>query len=120
MVNNLILLISPLTLIAFLMLMRLALTVMSSRLKRTISCTRTVFMLCLYDVGYFRSAASVSKLLGSLDKMSAATSSTTSSVDLPPFAEALACKKVKNDEDIFLFSNTISLHLKENNDTSNT
>jgi len=72
------------------MLDKLVLTVASSLLKRTISWTRTVFMLWLYDVGYLRRAASVSYRLGSLDNMSAATSSTTSSVDFPPPDDALA------------------------------
>ena len=79
------------TLIAFLMLIKLLLMTASSRLNLVISCTSTVFILCLYDVGYLRRAASVSKFGGSLPTMSAATSSTMSSVDLPPAAEALAC-----------------------------
>ena len=38
---------------------------------------------CVYVVGYLRSASSVSKFLGSLLSISAATSSSTSSSDLP-------------------------------------
>ena len=72
------------------MLIKLLLMTESKRLNLTISCTSTVFMLCLYDVGNLRRAESVSKLGGSLPTMSAATSSTMSSVDLPPAAEALA------------------------------
>ncbi|KAH3750150.1 hypothetical protein DPMN_184668 [Dreissena polymorpha] len=60
------------------------------RLKRTISCTSTVFMFCLYEVGNRRSAAPVSKCGGRLLIMSAATSSTMSSVERPPPDEALA------------------------------
>lgn len=78
------------TLMAFLMFCRLDRTMLSRRLNRTISCTSTVFMLCLYEVGYFLRAASVSKFGGILDRMSCATSSTTSSVDFPPPDEALA------------------------------
>jgi len=78
------------TLIAFRTLLRLVLIVLSRRLNRTISCTSTVFVLCLYDVGYFRSAASVLKSDGSLARMSRETSSTTSSVDLPLPVDALA------------------------------
>jgi len=78
------------TFIAFLMLDKLVLTVASSLLKRVISWTRTVFMLWLYDVGYLRRAASMSYRLESLDNMSAATSSTISSVDFPPPDDALA------------------------------
>ena len=44
----------------------------------------------LYAVGYFLRAASVSKLLGSLERMSAATSSSTSSLLLPPDEEERA------------------------------
>ena len=47
-------------------------------------------MLCLYDVGNFRSAISVSKFPGNLARMSAATSSTISSVDLPLPEDAFA------------------------------
>lgn len=61
-----------------------------SLLNLPISCTSTVFILCLYDVGYFLSAASVSNALGNLLRISAATSSTTSSEDLPPPDDALA------------------------------
>lgn len=74
------------------MLIRLLLMIISSRLNLTISCTNTVFILCLYDVGYFLRAASVSKFGGSLLTISAATSPTTSSVDLPPPDDALAYK----------------------------
>lgn len=78
------------------MLIKLLLMTDRRRLNLTISCTSTVFMLCLYDVGYLRRAASVSKFGGSLPTISAATSSTMSSVDLPPPAEALACEGRKN------------------------
>lgn len=78
------------TLMAFRTLLRLVRIVLRRRLNRTISCTSTVFMLCLYDVGYFRSATSVLKSPGSLARMSAATSSTTSSLDFPLPEDALA------------------------------
>ena len=78
------------TLIAFLTLMSEFLTTSYSLLNRPISWTRTVFMLCSYLVGYRRFAASVSKLFGSFFRMSSATSSTISSVDLPPPEAALA------------------------------
>jgi len=81
-----------LTLTAFRTLLRLIRIVLRRWLKRTISCTSTVFMLSLYDVGYFRSAASVSKALGSFARMSLATSSTTSSVDLPLLDGVLTCQ----------------------------
>ena len=79
------------TLMALRTLERLLLMVISNRLNLPISCTRPVFILWLYEVGYFLSAASVSKLPGNFDRMSAATSSTTSSVDLPPPEDPLAC-----------------------------
>ena len=103
---------------AFRMLMREERTTLVSRLNRTISCTSTVFMLCvncvcvyvkcvLYDiadslkrltcvyvVGYFLRASSVSKLLGSLLTMSVATSSRISSFDLPPPDVVRACMHV--------------------------
>ena len=81
-----------LTLMALRTLTRLVRMVMRSLLKRTISCTSTVFMLWVYDVGYLRSADSVSKSFGSLLMMSDATSSMTSSLDFPPAAAAFACQ----------------------------
>lgn len=96
------------TLMAFLMFCRLDRTMLSRRLNRTISCTSTVFMLCLYEVGYFLRAASVSKFGGILDRMSCATSSTTSSVDFPPPDEALAY--INNQLDYYSYERYIKFY----------
>ena len=53
-------------------------------------------MLWVYDVGYLRSANSVSKSFGSFEMISAATSSTISSLDLAPAELDFACQDATN------------------------
>ena len=51
----------------------------------------SVLLTWLYVVGYFLRASSVSKFGGSLLRISAATSSNVSSLDLPPPLDVRAC-----------------------------
>ena len=76
---------------AFWMLIKLDLITDNKLLNLTISCTKTVFIDWLYSVGYRLKADSVSKFLGNLPKMSAATVLISSSGDdwPPPVARAL-------------------------------
>ena len=94
------------------MFSRLDLMTQYSLLNLPISCTSTVFILCLYDVGYFLSAVSVSNAGGSLLNTSAATSFTTSSDDLPPPDDALACNIIQYNDLSKLSAYTSSLYLR--------